>query len=162
MPMKPLLGAFALMVAVAGCAPLPATPGTDSALRAPASASPAITLRTQGLLKAALGDASVTLTPTGAVVTTDVVIRNAKDEPLSGLKRENFVMGLSITMASGTLTSEDFDMTLDVTEPQAGTYRLVSTLEGAFDDPTAFALELAIRNPPLIHDVAYEFEDEED
>lgn len=63
MPLKPLLTALALTLAVAGCSTLPPSAGIDRAQTAPAVASPRVTLDVQGLAKATITASTLTQDP---------------------------------------------------------------------------------------------------
>lgn len=95
-------------------------------------------------------------------LTADVALKDANGKPLPGLKRENFRFGLSATLQGVTYPGSAFGMTLSVSESQPGTYRFVALLKDvALVEPSGYAIDLAIQNAPLIHDVPYDAVDEE-
>lgn len=89
-------------------------------------------------------------------VTADVTLKDAKGAPLSGLKRENFDFDMTVTMSGTPTPAKYLDMTLDVTETQAGKYRFTADLMSyTMSAPSAYSITLGIRNAPLVHDVEY-------
>lgn len=90
-------------------------------------------------------------------LTADVSIRSVKGDAISGLKRENFGVNLTLDFEQKQVRGEEFGLSVSVQESPSGAYRLIATVPvvdgGA---PTSFQLELAVQNAPLIHDVPYQ------
>ncbi len=90
-------------------------------------------------------------------LTADVALKDANGKPLPGLKRENFRFDMTATLNGVAVPGSDLGMTLSVSESQPGTYRLVALLKDiALVEPSSYAIDLAIQNAPLIHDVPYD------
>jgi hypothetical protein len=90
-----------------------------------------------------------------ARLATEVSLKDAKGDPLLGLKAENFLVGILLKDGEGEYAVAQNKRAIIVKELQAGKYQLDVTLLELYFTPSAYVLDLTIQNQPLIHDAQY-------
>lgn len=92
-------------------------------------------------------------------ITSEITLKDAKGAPLRGMTAQNFLVGLTLKngLAEYPVPPRQQETTLE--ELQAGKYQLTTTIFGSIKGvnftPSAYTLDLAIRNKPLVHEVEY-------
>ncbi len=90
-----------------------------------------------------------------ARLATEVTLKDAKGDPLLGLKADNFLVDILVKDGQGEYAVAQNKRTIVVKELQAGKYQLDVMLTELYFTPSAYVLDLTIQNQPLIHDAEY-------